>query len=79
MLRQIMDEFYNSDGALAVGELSKRLGVEPSAIEGMLDTLVRLGKLTVLSNGGACGCGGCRGCSGCCSHDGGKVYTSAEV
>jgi len=72
MLKQILDEVKDSGGVVVVGELSERLGVESSAMEGMLDTLVRLGKLREESTAAACGSGGCRGCSCCrpCGRDG---------
>ena len=45
MLRQILKEFKYADGPLDLKELSRRLGVERSALEGMLQLLVRQGKL----------------------------------
>jgi len=45
MLSQIIGEFRKSSGPLDLNELSRRLGVERSALEGMLQLLVRQGKL----------------------------------
>jgi len=45
MLVRIIDEFKQADGLLGLNELGRRLGVERSALEGMLQLLVRQGKL----------------------------------
>ncbi len=51
MLSQIIDEFKRADGLLDLNELSRRLGVERSALEGMLQLLVRQGKLCEIGSG----------------------------
>lgn len=63
MLSQIVKEFRESGGTIDLAELSRRLGVEPSALDGMLEVLVRQGRLqkTCALGGGSCG-GSCRGC-----------------
>jgi len=48
MLSQIIDEFRKSSGLLDLNGLSQRLGVEKSALDGMLQLLVRQGKLREL-------------------------------
>jgi DNA-binding IclR family transcriptional regulator len=51
MLSQILKEFKESGGTIDLAELSRRLGVEPSALDGMLEVLVRRGKLNHLCKG----------------------------
>ena len=64
MLKRIMDEFKKSSGPLDLHELSQRLGIEKSALDGMLQLLVRQGKLNEVDLGtGACvHCDGRLGC-----------------
>ncbi len=45
MLRQILDQVRSADRPMTLKELSRVLGVEPSALEGMVDYLVQKGKL----------------------------------
>jgi hypothetical protein len=45
MLSTILKEFERAEGPLDLNELSRRLGVERSALDGMLEYLVRKGKL----------------------------------
>ena len=45
MLRRIMAELRAAHGTLSLDALARRLDVERSALEGMLTTLVRQGKL----------------------------------
>ncbi|MEE4195940.1 MAG: FeoC-like transcriptional regulator [Anaerolineae bacterium] len=65
MLQQILKILRNSDGVISVRDLAQALGAEPSAVEGMLQQLVYMGKLTVAS-GHAAGenCTTCNGCTG---------------
>ena len=51
MLAQIINELKQADGLLDLNELSRRLGVERSALEGMLELLVRQGKLREVGAG----------------------------
>lgn len=69
MLYQILNEYKKSGGAVSLDVLSRKLGVEKSALEGMLQTLVRQGKLREITVSSA-SCGGCHGgsCGGCGSH-----------
>ncbi|MGD9116656.1 MAG: FeoC-like transcriptional regulator [Dehalococcoidia bacterium] len=63
MLSQIVKEFKESGGAIDMAELGRRLGVEPSALDGMLEVLVKQGKLQRACATAPDGCGGsCRGC-----------------
>ena len=45
MLSRILKEFEGAEGPLDLNELSRRLGVERSALDGMLEYLVRKGRL----------------------------------
>ena len=65
MLQQILKILRESDGVVSVGALAQQLGAEPSAVEGMLQQLVHMGKLTDgrdAENGEDCG--SCKGCIG---------------
>jgi hypothetical protein len=79
MLTQILDEYRKSSGVISLDHLSRKLGVERSALDGMLETLVRQGKLREVGKAGAV-CGSCHSgaCHGCSAHgaavDMGKAY-----
>ena len=45
MLRSILAIYEQDPGALCVDEVAQKLDREPSVVEGMLETLVKLGKL----------------------------------
>ena len=45
MLSRILKEFKEANEPLDLNELSRRLGIERSTLEGMLELLVRQGKL----------------------------------
>jgi hypothetical protein len=63
MLSQIVKEFKESGGTIDLAELGHRLGVEPSALDGMLEMLVRQGRLNHLCAGASGDCGGsCQSC-----------------
>ena len=49
MLKQILAEFEQSPATLCLDELSRKLAVTPSALEGMLETLVQKGRLLIIS------------------------------
>jgi predicted transcriptional regulator len=51
MLSQILKAFEESNGPMDLNELSRRLGIERSALEGMLELLVRQGKLREIKPG----------------------------
>jgi hypothetical protein len=66
MLARIIKEFRTSGGAVNLNELSLRLGVERTALDGMLETLVRQGRLReacAVTGSASCHCSG--GCCGC--------------
>ena len=76
MLAQIIDEFKRADGLLDLNELSRRLGVERSALEGMLQLLVRQGKLREIGSDMEA-CAHCTGRLGCASVQLGNVMGRA--
>lgn len=49
MLQAILAEFRRASSPLCVDELSRTLEIEPSALEGMLQTLVRSRRLMEIS------------------------------
>ncbi|MBI1880393.1 MAG: hypothetical protein HYR94_19595 [Chloroflexi bacterium] len=49
MLKQILSEFEQAPLPLCLDQLSQKLAITPSALEGMLDTLVRKGRLQEIS------------------------------
>ncbi len=72
MLDRLLSSIREANGPISFDELSSRLRVERSALEPMLDLLVRKGLLAewsdpetaVACGGGACGtsCSGMQGC-----------------
>jgi len=76
MLVRIIGEFKQTDGLLDLNELSRRLGVERSALEGMLQLLVRQGKLREVGAGTET-CAHCAGRLSCASIQMGNVMGKA--
>jgi hypothetical protein len=64
MLKEIIRAFKEAAGPLDLNELSRKLGTDRSALEGMLATLVRQGKLREVSVGGQ-ECSHCAGRFSC--------------
>jgi DNA-binding IclR family transcriptional regulator len=64
MLSQILKEFERSTEPMDLNELSRRLGTERSALEGMLELLVRQGKLREIQPG-SIECSHCSRRAGC--------------
>ncbi|MDX9863730.1 MAG: FeoC-like transcriptional regulator [Anaerolineaceae bacterium] len=74
MLKQLLRELEKADSGVNLNELAKKLGVERSALEGMIACLVQTGKLrdddekaeteetVICSTGGCTGCPGVEGC-----------------
>lgn len=73
MLQQVLEAFERASGPVSLDELSRELGIERGALEGMIDFWVRKGRLK--ASGGACGTAG-PGCS-CSSHPGGCSFDRA--
>lgn len=69
MLSRILEEIRAAQGPLSIRELSRKLDVQPSALEGMLLQLLRMGKLEVensIPEGESCStCAGCAGVNDC--------------
>jgi hypothetical protein len=75
MLRDVLQMIESADGPLSLAEMSRALGVDPAALEGMLDYWARKGRLRIDERSGAacsvdcataaCSCGSCRGMTGC--------------
>lgn len=64
MLSQVLKAIKKSGDTISLDDLSQRLGIEPSALEGMLEYCVNKGILrSSEGNDGECGCaddtGGC--------------------
>jgi hypothetical protein len=66
MLAEILKEFKQAKEPMDLNELSRRLGTERSALEGMLELLVRQGKLREIKPG-AVECAHCHS-RGNCGH-----------
>lgn len=64
MLRELLALIESSEGCLSTAELSRRLNAEPSAVEGMVQTLRERGRLLVI-DGGATPCETCGASEGC--------------
>jgi len=45
MLSQVIHEIESAQGPITVGELSRKLNIEPNALEGMLQFWVRKGRI----------------------------------
>jgi len=76
MLARIIDGFKRSDRPLDLNELSRRLGIERSALDGMLQLLVYQGRLREVDSGTeACAhCAGRLSCASIQMSNVGKAY-----
>jgi DNA-binding HxlR family transcriptional regulator len=75
MLSQILQELERADGVIDLNELSRRLGVQRSALDGMIETLVRKGRLRQVEVGETPPlCASCAKRSGCTLVSIGKTY-----
>jgi hypothetical protein len=54
MLKQIFNEIKESNQGLCIEDLAGQMNVELSALDGMLDTLVSLGRIIETSPSGVC-------------------------
>ena len=54
MLKSILQEFNNAHTLLSLKQLSHKLNIEPSALQGMLEHLVQIGKLEKEISGADC-------------------------
>jgi len=66
MLTKILDYIRTASDSFSVRQLSQKLGVEPSALQGMLEQLVRMGKLEIKEEeiDAEADCKTCVGCKG---------------
>jgi hypothetical protein len=70
MLQQVLKEFEAAQGSISVSALSRKLGIEPSMLEAMLEFLVRQGSLQdskqlIQQSEGSCSSGSCgKSCHG---------------
>jgi hypothetical protein len=64
MLSQILAEFQKARQPLCLDELSQVLAIEPSALDGMLQTLVQRGRLRIIDPAQP-GCPACPTRGGC--------------
>jgi hypothetical protein len=75
MLREVLRLIETACGPITLAELSRQLGIDPGALEGMLEFWARKGRLVVDGGSaaacsgscmaGASHCGGCSGAAGC--------------
>ena len=78
MLGEILKQFRKTDHPLDVTELSRELGVDRAALEGMLLTLVRQGKLREVRIGSET-CGRCGNKDSCALLGSGSLGTVYEI
>lgn len=64
MLRQVLEAFQEYPGPMSLPALSRQVGIPQPALEGMLEELVRMGRLVRIEpNAAACrACGHSGGC-----------------
>jgi hypothetical protein len=65
MLRQILDTFHQTPGPISLDLLAVQLGLERAVLEGMLDELVRLGRLVRVADRSGSACAACGFKNGC--------------
>ena len=67
MLTAILKELAQAEGPLNMRELSRKLDVQPGALEGMLMQLLHMGKLELVNESGDCSscAGSCTGAEEC--------------
>jgi len=65
MLSQILREIEQNEGAISLAKLSQKLMIQTSTLEGMLQTLIGMGRIKVdnVESVGACIPGGCASCN----------------
>lgn len=73
MLHQVLQEIENSQGSINLNDLSRKLSIERSALEGMIEYWVRKGRIKddereqeqIFATCQPGNCGGCQGPQGC--------------
>ena len=76
MLSRVLEQFEKAKGPLTLSEMARRLGVERSALEGMVQFLVRNGKLRQVGPAAAA-CAQCSLRPGCGYHLPGRLMGTA--
>ncbi len=66
LLRQVVEAVQASGGVVSLPDLSQKLGVQPAALQGMLQFCAQKGyiRLDIASSGSCTGCSA-SGCGGC--------------
>jgi len=78
-LSAVLRELEDPGGQLTLAEIARKLGIERSALEGMIQLLVRKGRLREVSEGGdACSACGLRPACGA-GHSGGTFGACYEL
>ncbi|MCD6476408.1 MAG: hypothetical protein J7K85_09155 [Anaerolineaceae bacterium] len=65
MLTKILEKIRNTNGIISIRQLSQELNVEPTALEGMILQLTRMGKLEIVEDDVSEGGTNCKACVGC--------------
>ncbi|MDX1412736.1 MAG: FeoC-like transcriptional regulator [Candidatus Promineifilaceae bacterium] len=72
----MLDEIEKAHGPILVGDLGRKLDIDPGVLEGMIEFWIRKGRLcdddAILENGLACAP---NGCSDHCAGSGGCAFT----
>jgi len=74
ILRQLLAEIESAEGPLSFRELEQRLTVDREALRGMVEFLVRKGRLRASGPGGASITSACYGCSHSCGDGSGCPF-----
>jgi DNA-binding Lrp family transcriptional regulator len=63
MLNQVLSEIQQANGPITINELSRKMGIDSSALQGMIDFWVRKGRLrdddALVEDEAACDTGSC--------------------
>lgn len=78
MLSRVLEQFEKAKGPLTLSEMARRLGIESSALEGMVQFLVRKGKLRQVGPD-TTACDSCGLRSGCSHRLAGGLMGMARV
>ncbi|MCD4754136.1 MAG: HTH domain-containing protein [Anaerolineaceae bacterium] len=65
MLTKILERIRNTNGTITIRQLSQELNVEPTALEGIILQLSRMGKLEIVEDDVTEGGTNCKACIGC--------------
>lgn len=62
MLRQVLNQFENQQGALSLRQMAQNLGLEQAVLQDMIDYWVRKGRLREVTDVNCNTCGTAEGC-----------------